>query len=37
MVAQRAALEEAIAELQVQLDTGRAQLAEIEAARNAAQ
>lgn len=37
MVAQRAALDEAIAELQVQLDTGRAQLAEIEAARSAAQ
>lgn len=37
MVAQRAALDEAIAELQVQLDTGREQLAEIDAARSAAQ
>jgi len=37
MIAQRAALDDAIAELQAQLETGRQQLAEIEAARNAAQ
>lgn len=37
MIAQRAALDDAIDELRVQLDTGRVQLAELEAARNAAQ
>ena len=37
MVAQRAALDEAIDELRVQLETGRTQLAELEAARSAAQ
>lgn len=37
MIEQRAALDEAIEELRVQLDTGRKQLAELEAARRAAQ